>query len=340
MIKYPSKIKKGDTIGVTATSSGITIDSSAKRLENAYMNLRDIGYECVETDNVRTNKKFVSSDGKTRANQFMDLWKSQNISMIAQVWGGEFLMEMLPYIDKNVINNNSPKWVTGYSDSSLLNYFLTTNFNIATATTSNILHFGMNPLHKSLINQMDILKNCSKSVQENFELFEKEKIYSDEKIYEPYNLTDKVNYVHLYNRDTDMISGRLLGGCADALVHLIGTQYDNTVNFCNQFDEGIIWYLENCEMPLPTLYRTLWQMKQSGWFNNANGFIIGRTRSNEAIEDFEYLDVLHNIFDSMNVPVVYDVDFGHVAPQWTMINGAYAKFEYYNGKGKITQEMK
>lgn len=70
------------------------------------------------------------------------------------------------------------------------------------------------------------------------------------------------------------------------------------------------------------------------------GFIIGRTKSSECVQDFEYLDVLHKIFDDMNIPVVYDVDFGHQPPQWTMINGSFANFEYNDGKGKIKQYLK
>lgn len=340
MIKYPSKIKKGDTIGVTATSTGITTDSYLKRLDNAYKNLETLGYKCIETPNVRTNKKLVSSDGKTRAEQFMNLWKDEKVNMIAQVYGGEFLMEMLPFLDKSVILNNTPKWVTGYSDSSLLNFYLTTNFNIATATSDNIIHFGMNPLFESLTNQIKILETCSILEQTSFELFENEKYPKSERNYTSYNLTDKVIYKNLYDKEKEVIEGRLIGGCIDVLMQLLGTPFDNTVNFCNQFKEGTLWYLENCELTLPALYRALWQMKQSGWFNNAKGFIIGRTRSQESVEDLEYLDVLHNIFDEMNVPVIYDADFGHVAPQWTMINGSFAKFEYNNGKGKITQEMK
>ena len=80
-------------------------------------------------------------------------------------------------------------------------------------------------------------------------------------------------------------------------------------------------------------------MKQSGWFDNTNGVLIGRTFSQSDIKDFTYLDVLHKIFDDMNVPVVYDIDFGHLAPQWTIINGSYAEFEYEIGKGKLKQRM-
>lgn len=81
-------------------------------------------------------------------------------------------------------------------------------------------------------------------------------------------------------------------------------------------------------------------MKEAGWFKNANGFIIGRTRCEQAILGFEYTDVLHKIFDDMNVAVIYDIDFGHVVPRMSIINGSLATFEYENNKGKLHQEMK
>lgn len=97
----------------------------------------------------------------------------------------------------------------------------------------------------------------------------------------------------------------------------------------------MVWFLENCEMPITDLYRSLWQMKNAGWFENTKAFLIGRTRANSPIGEFTYEDVLHSVFDDMSVKVIYDVDFGHVAPQWTMINGSLAKFYFKDGKGKM-----
>lgn len=342
MIKYPAKLTKNKKIGVTATSMGMKEENFTIRIDNAYKNLEKLGYKCIETNNVRTNKKLVSSDGKTRAKEFMELWQDENIGVIAQVHGGEFLIEMLPYLDKNILEKNPPKWTTGYSDSSLLNFYLTTNFNIATATTANIIAFGMETLDSSLTNQLKILEKPLVSEQNNFDLYEA--YYFDRsvefKIFPSYNLTHKVEYKSLYEDKAITIEGRVIGGNLESIPQLLGTQYDNTKNFCSNFEEGMLWYLEYCELTLPYLYRTLYQMKQGGWFNNAKGFLIGRTRSKESVEDFGYLDVLHKIFDDLNVPVIYDVDIGHVAPQWTMINGSYAKFEYDSGKGKITQYAK
>lgn len=335
----PNKIKREDFIGITATSSGSVEPRDIHKLENAYNNFKMLGYQhFIETPNVRTDDKFVSSDGETRAKEFMDLWKNKNVKWIISASGGEFLMEMLPYIDRDVIKNNTPKWVQGYSDTSLLLYYLTTNYNIATVHAYNFKTYGMRELDARLLKTIEILESQNISIQENCELYEENKQDGGDGMeLEPFHLTGKVKYKHLYNKKEDILSGRLIGGCIDVLRYLLGTKLDHTVNFCSQFQEGMLWYLENCELSVPDLYRALWQMKQAGWFQNTNGFLIGRTSSKEKVGDFEYLDALHKAFDDLQVPVIYDVDIGHVAPQWTMINGAVGEFTYCGGKGKIVQ---
>lgn len=342
IIIYPNKIQKGDTIGVTATSSGANENPYLARLENAHKNVAYLGYNSIETDNTRKNYKFVSSDGKTRAKEFMELWKKSNVNWIIPVSGGEFLIDMIPYIEKDIIKSNTPKWVQGFSDISLLLYYLTTNFNIATAHCASFHTYGMNQLDETLLKTIKILEECEKSEQLSIQKYQIESKHKEKgNELATFNLTEKVEYKNLYNRRQDEIKGRIIGGCIDVLVQLTGTKFDNTINFCNQFkEEGMLWYLENCELTLQSLYRTLFQMKNSGWFENAKGFIIGRTYSKETVEDFTYEDVLHKIFDDFNVPVIYDVDIGHLPPQWTMINGSLGEFEYDNGKGKIIQKMK
>lgn len=334
---YPEKIDFKSFIGVTATSAGTEDDGSLKKIENAIKNFENAGYKIYETENVRKSNKLVSSTAKERANEFLSLWNNEKIKYILLARGGEFLMEIIPFLDKEKIINSTPKWVQGYSDSSLLLFYLTTNFNIATMHSNNFVSYCMNNWDVSLKKPLEFFSsNCKELIQENFKKYE---IYSinreDGKELEPYNLTEEVVYKNLYNNVEEKFEGRLIGGCIDVIKALCGTSFDNTKKFCKQFDEGMIWYLENCEMPVTEFYRSLWQLKNAGWFENANAFLIGRTRAKEPIRDFTYEDALHSIFDDMNVKVIYDVDFGHVQPQWTMINGSNATFEYKNGKGKI-----
>ena len=50
----------------------------------------------------------------------------------------------------------------------------------------------------------------------------------------------------------------------------------------------MLWYFDNCELNIAGFYRTLWQMKQAGWFNNAKGFLIGRTPVSKEMFDFNF----------------------------------------------------
>ena len=337
-IIYPAKVEIGANIGVTAMSSGLGDDRGKIKLENARKNFINKGFQIVETDNVKMDKKLVSSSSIDRANQFLELLEREDIPYIIIACGGEFLMETIPFLHENKekILNSKPKWIQGFSDVSLLNFYLTTNYNIATIHANSFSSFAMIPWDKSLKTPVDFVQNPSDFMQNNYHFFEKERDRSPGAECNPYNLTEKVVYKNLYEGDASF-SGRIIGGCVDVLKVLLGTPFDNTKNFCNSFEEGMVWYLENCEMPITDMKRTLWQMKMAGWFENAKGFIFGRTNSRADIGDFTYEDALHDILDDLKVPVIYDVDFGHVAPQWTIINGAFAEFEYSDGEGKLNQ---
>lgn len=341
MIIYPDKLIKCSKIGVTAMSAGVYDEKSLVKIEAAVRNLNEKNLEILETQDVRMNKKFVSATAQNRVDEFLSLWESEDVLYMPVAFGGEFLMETIPYLHRNKdrIIAGKPKWVQGYSDVSLLLFYLTTNYNFATIHSYLFSKYAMNIWHKSVEVPFNFVMAPADFTQESFAMYEKEKNSETGSECNSFNLTEKVEYKSLFGESKINISGRLIGGCMDVLKLLMGTPYDNTKAFCNSFAEGMLWYLENCEMSITDVKRTLWQMKENGWFDNANGFLIGRTASNTSMYDFTYEDSLRDVLGDLKVPVVYDVDIGHVAPQWTMINGAYAEFDYENGKGKILQKM-
>lgn len=341
MIIYPKKFNMGEKIGVTAMSSGIYDERGLLKTEAAIKKLTDIGNEIIVTPDVRKCEKFVSESGKVRVEEFLSLWENNDICYMPIAFGGEFLMETLPYLHKNAerIKNAKPKWVQGYSDVSLLLFYLTTNYNIATVHSYSFSAYAMKEWHKSIKSAFDFVCNPSEFTQNSFELYEGERIREVGTECDSFDLSESVSYKSLFKDEKINMQGRIIGGCMDVLKLLLGTSYDNTKLFCSQFDEGMLWYLENCEMPITDVKRTLWQMRECGWFDNANGFLIGRTANSMQMFDFTYQDALRDVFEELNVPVVFDVDIGHIAPQFTIINGSFAEFEYENGKGKLTQKI-
>ncbi len=123
-------------------------------------------------------------------------------------------------------------------------------------------------------------------------------------------------------------SGRLLGGCVDCLVNLLGTGYDRVTDFVDRYqDDGILWFLEACDLNLMGIRRAMWQMEHAGWFKHCSGFLIGRPRVGMDAEEFgidEYLAVTE-MLAKYHVPILMDADIGHIAPMMPLICGSMGR---------------
>ena len=115
--------------------------------------------------------------------------------------------------------------------------------------------------------------------------------------------------------------------------------YTTTVTVGQYKDEKIIWYLESCDLNLPSQTRAIWQLKNAGWFKNVAGFNIGRPLNSEKMFGSDYKQANYMHLKDFNVPVVIDADFGHLPPSVHMINGAVATIKVKDGKGEIKYDL-
>ena len=133
----------------------------------------------------------------------------------------------------------------------------------------------------------------------------------------------------------------MIGGCMDTLCKLLGTRFAPIDVFLDKYrHDGFIWTLESCEMNAADIYRTLWQICESGWFKYCNGVIIGRPDGYKDTHDFTLIDALKQGIGDVNVPVLYDADIGHIPPQMQIVNGAIGKVEFADGKATVWQSLK
>lgn len=333
---YPSFLKENDTIGVCAPSMGLAHPIKQNKLECAIKHFNEFKINVIETKHVRCANIGRSCDAKIRAQEFMELINNSNIKAIITATGGDFLLEILPYINFNDIQNN-PKWIQGYSDPTSLLYIITTKLDIATIYGHNISGFGMAIWHKSIKQNFDILSGKN-ILQTNFEKYEKNSLEEITGL-EEYNLDTKVEWKSFDNEVN--ITGRLIGGCIDLITELCGTPYDYTNNFINRYkDDGIIWYFDNCELSCEDLTRTLWKFKECGWFHHTNGILFGRSLCEHSYYNISFKETLKSSLGELNIPIIFDMDFGHIPPRNTMINGAFTHIKYKDGKGSIEYEYK
>ena len=337
-MKYAKLLQAGDTIGVCAPSSGAE-EKLWGRLNKAFDNVRALGYDTTETASVRRRAKCVSADAKTRAVEFMSLYENQNVAAIIPPWGGEFLMDMLPHLDFTRLSDLPAKWICGLSDVTTLTFALTVNCDIATLHGSNFMNMGYASIHKSDLVAFEAMskKEIEQHSSECWGGFNS----WDDTSKEIYNLDKKTEWKSLRNESQLRFEGRMIGGCMDVLCKLIGTRYAPIPTFLEKYrHDGFIWSLESCEMSAADIYRTLWQMYECGWFQYCKGVLYGRVAGYSDTYGFTLTDALESGLGSLGVPVIYDVDIGHVPPQIQIINGAYGKIDFSDDGATIWQEMK
>lgn len=65
--------------------------------------------------------------------------------------------------------------------------------------------------------------------------------------------------------------------------------------------------------------------------------MFGSSSANRPIDHYTVEDVYKELAEELNIPIIYDIACGHVPPQITLINGAYAEVEVNDGSGKVIQ---
>lgn len=130
---------------------------------------------------------------------------------------------------------------------------------------------------------------------------------------------------------TDIVKfeGRLIGGCVDILILLAGTKYDKVDAFLERYKEdGFIWFLESCDLNMLSIRRAFWQMREAGWFQYVKGFLIGRPlHYGEDQFGVNQYNAVIDIIGDLGVPIIMDLDIGHLPPMMPIICGSYAVVE-------------
>jgi len=340
-MRYGKFLVPKDTIGVVAPSFGITIDPYLTRYLDAKQNFINKDYQISEAESIYNLSHARSNTAIIRADEFMKMWFDDNIDFIFSAAGGELMCEILPFIDFEKLKNSKPKFFMGYSDNTCLTFLLTTICDIASIYGYNITGFGM--------------ENWDISIQESYEIITgkrlNQKSYDKYQIIEPsneddnplsaFNKTEPVDYQTLDNQDVN-VTGRLIGGCLDILMLFCGTKFDHVAEFTKKYqDDGIIWYLEACDMNPLMLTRALWQLNQIGWFNGCKAIIFGRPmHDKEVLFDVTFTEAIKTTLRDLNIPIVMGMDFGHLPPSFTIINGCIATVKVKDHQGTISYELK
>lgn len=136
-----------------------------------------------------------------------------------------------------------------------------------------------------------------------------------------------------------VFSGKILGGCIDSIYDIFdGERYFDMPVLCEKYHlfpaqedwKGRILLLESSEeKPTPAKFRrALEYLKGAGVFEAVSGVLVGKPMDNTYAD--EYRELLIDVIDCPELPVVFNVNIGHAMPRCIIPFGADAVVDVEN----------
>jgi len=320
MIK-PEHLKSGDKVAIVSLSAGTLgepwaihkLHIARKRLEN------DFGLQVVVMPNALKGIEYLDEHPEARASDLMDAFRNKEIKAIFNAIGGDDSIRLLPYIDFDVIRDN-PKIFTGFSDTTsnhlimykagLVSYYgasIMTNFS----EYVKINDYTLQMIRDTIFDPKPMLEIPSAPYwydDEDDKIWWKEENINTLRQYHP----EGIGYEIV--QGSGVVEGELLGGCIDVFIQLTGTPVWPTID---QW-QGKIMFLETSEEDMSCDYLTwiLRNLQAQGIFDAIKGILVGKPARRSKYEAYKYVyrKVVGKEAGHPEIPIMYNVNFGHAEP--------------------------
>ena len=349
-MRFPSFLSEGGRVGFAAPSFGCTIEPYRSAFQNSLRNWHNEGYHTVLGPNCYKEDGIgISSTPENCGAEIMEAFCDETSPLYAadaliSCGGGELMCGILPHIDFERLKEAPPKWFLGYSDNTNLIFPLALLCDTAAIYGPCAPAFGTEPRHEAIQMAEDVLTGKRLEFK-GFEKFELESLKTEENPLVSYNTTEpSLKRMFIGNKEVSelSVSGRLLGGCLDCLQLHCGTKYDKVSEFSEKYKkDGILWFLEACDLNPLSVYRALWQLDEAGWFEGASGFLIGRPMHyGEEIMGLTQCDAVLKILGKYGLPILMDADIGHLPPAIPIVSGSIGHVQAGDGNWSLKMELK
>ncbi|MCL3860514.1 S66 peptidase family protein [Actinotalea sp. K2] len=339
-IRYPDPLAPGDRIGVTAPSSGVA-PPLRERLEVSVRALRDQGFDVV-VGACMDGLGHVSAPARERAAELTAMLVDPTIRAVVPPWGGETAIDLLDLLDWDAIARARPTWMVGFSDISTLITPLTLRTGVATVHGQNLMDTPYT-VPPPLVSWLDVVQAPSGSSidQGPAPAYRAEGFddYATHPTVDTFTLDTPGTWTRFDGEDEVTVSGRLVGGCIETLSNLVGTPFGDVPAFARDHaPEGLVVYLEAAEAPSFDIARRLHGMRLAGWFDQAHGVLVARTRAPGA-PSLSQREAVMDALGGLGLPIVGDVECGHVPPHLALVNGALATVSWSIDGGAVRQTL-
>jgi muramoyltetrapeptide carboxypeptidase len=292
----PKKLSKGDVIGIISPASS-TDDFT--NVEFGVKYLEKIGYKVEVGKNVGKTHGYLAGNDDERADDFHYMFNRKYINAIMCIRGGYGSTRLLDKIDYKLIKDN-PKIFVGHSDITAL--------QMAILNKTGLITFAGPML------AVDFADEVSSFTEEIFWAM----VTSNKKIGKIHQPDDE----KIFTLVKGVSKGRIAGGNLSLLSSLVGT------NYLPELKDKILLIEEVSEVPY-RIDRMLNQLRLAKVFNQVKGVILGAfTDCNEtdpAKRTLTLGEVIADYFESLKIPVIYNLKHGHIKDSITIPIGIMVK---------------
>lgn len=323
----PQRLAPGDEIRVIAPSMSMAV-VKAKQIELAVDRLSTLGFEVTFGKNVSIHDEFFSTTIEARIADLHEAFSDTNVKAILTAIGGYNTNQLLKYIDYKLIAEN-PKILCGYSDISALQLAIYHKSGLMTYYGPHFSSFGMkHGFEYTLDNFLKAVTNDAP-----FEI-EPSDVWSDDPWYlEQDNRTVVSNDGFLLIQEGNG-SGRLIGGNLCTINLLQGTE------FMPSLKNSILFLEDDEESHAQSFDRDLQSLLHLPGASEIKAILIGRFQTNSHITEAALRRIIAMKQEIRGIPVIANVNLGHVHPFATFPIGSLVTIEAFEGKIEIVIEQK
>ena len=274
-MQIPPYLQPGDTIGILCPAGYFPAEKAAVAI-NVF---QEWGFKVTVGATLGNQYHYFSGTDQERLNDLQAMMNNASIKAIFCARGGYGTGRIIDKIDfKEFIKH--PKWIIGFSDITVLQSHIYTNYKIASihAPMANAFNDGQHAnefiqsLHEALIGVKGKFETAS----------------------------------HPYNRKGSA-KGTLVGGNLSLLAHLTGTSSQVKT-------KGKILFIEDVGEYIYNIDRMLYQLKRAGIFENISGLIIGgftEMKDTEIPFGQGVGEVIRDIIKDYDFPTSFDFPVSH-----------------------------
>ena len=296
----PEYLKSGDTISIIAPSG--VLNNFDNKITKAINIFKSWGLNVVIGNHIFDKNGHFAGTDKNREKDFQKALDNKNIKAIWCARGGYGAVRIIDNLNFDSYLKN-PKWIIGFSDITVIHNKL------------NLLN--SESIHAMMITGFDDIDQNNDSLSKL-----KNVLFGD-------NLSYSINSNK--NNKTGKSEGILVGGNLTLIQSTIGSKTELKMKDKILFIEEIGEYAYHID-------RMLHSLKRADYFENCKGIIVGQisdVKKNTTDFGRSINEIILDILDEYNFPILFDFPAGHEKTNFPIILGRKVILDVSKSKSKV-----